>query len=129
MLAYVDDRPASGCWVYFSGAQSICQPVGRFDDQEFRRQGLYGASCGCGRRKAAAPGPLAHRRCQPMSRPILEQAGFELLGWSYPCKWKHKVAKIKGGPMQARKTQPDHANMGGSMKILETNRLILRRLV
>ena len=93
-VAYVDERPASAAWVYFPEHSQFASLWGGSTIKEFRRQGLYGDLL----RVRAQEARQRQVRwltvdASPMSRPILEQAGFELLGWSYPCKWKHKSQK------------------------------------
>jgi GNAT superfamily N-acetyltransferase len=90
-VAYVDGQPASAAWVYFPEHSQFASLWGGSTIKEFRRQGLYGALL----RVRAQEARQRQVRfltvyASPMSRPILEKAGFELLAWSYPCKWKHK---------------------------------------
>jgi hypothetical protein len=93
-VAYVDQQPASAAWVYFPERSQFASLWGGSTIADFRRQGLYGALLRV-RAQEARQRQVRYLTvdASPMSRPILEQAGFELLAWSYPCKWKHKSQK------------------------------------
>jgi hypothetical protein len=89
-VAYVDGQPASTAWIYFPKNSLFASLWGGSTVSGFRKQGLYTSLL-------AARVQEAHARqvryltvdASPMSRPILEKFGFEMIAYSYPCKWKH----------------------------------------
>ena len=90
-VAYVNEQPASAAWVYFPEHSQFASLWGGSTVNSFRRQGLYSALLGV-RAQEARRRQVRYLTVDAsrMSRPILEKFGFELLAWSYPCKWKHK---------------------------------------
>lgn len=90
-VVYVGDRPASAAWTYFPKHSQFASLWGGSTIRDFRGQGLYTALLAVRAQEAKA------RRVKyltvdasPMSRPILEKFGFQLIAYSYPCKWKRK---------------------------------------
>jgi hypothetical protein len=89
--AYVDEKPASAAWIYFPKHSQFASLWGGSTVSGFRKQGLYTALL-------AVRAQEAKRRAvryltvdaSDMSRPILEKLGFEMIAYSYPCKWKLK---------------------------------------
>ena len=87
--AYTDELPVSAAWIYFPEGSQFASLWGGSTVSGFRKQGLYTALLAVRAQEARA------RRVRyltvdasPMSRPILEKYGFDLLAFSYPCKWK-----------------------------------------
>jgi hypothetical protein len=90
-VAYVDEQPASAAWIYFPAHSQFASLWGGATIRRFRQQGLFTALVAVRAQEAKA------RQVQyltvdamPMSRPILEKHGFELIAYSYPCKWKRQ---------------------------------------
>ncbi len=98
-LAYVDERPASSAWILFPKDSQFASLWGGSTLPDFRKRGLYTALLAVRAQEAKARQVrYLAVDASPMSRPILEKLGFEMIAWSYPCKWKfksqeHKVAK------------------------------------
>jgi len=90
-VAYANDEPASTAWIYFPKRSQFASLWGGSTVDAFRRQGLYTALL-------AVRAQEARRRqvryltvdARPMSRPILEKYGFEVIGHSFPCRWKSR---------------------------------------
>lgn len=90
-VAYVDERPASAAWVYFSERSQFASLFGGATISEFRKRGLYTALLAVRAQEARARGvKYLTVDASPMSRPILEKFGFECIAYSYPCKWERK---------------------------------------
>jgi hypothetical protein len=90
--AYIDEKPASAAWVYFPQHSQFASLWGGATLIGARKQGLYTALLALRAQEAKA----RHVRyltvdASPMSRPILEKFGFELIAWTFPCKWKRKA--------------------------------------
>jgi GNAT superfamily N-acetyltransferase len=90
-VAYVDGEPSSASWIFFSEDSQFASLWGGATIRSYRNQGLYTALLAVRAQEARA------RRVRylsvdasPMSRPILEKYGFELLAHTYACKWKLK---------------------------------------
>jgi len=88
-VAYVDDRPASAAWVYFPPHSQFASLWGGSTVKEFRQRGLYTALLAI-RLQEAKQRQVNYLTvdASPMSRPILEKFGFEMIAMSYPCNWK-----------------------------------------
>jgi hypothetical protein len=98
-VAYVDGQPASAAWIYFPNHSQFASLWGGSTVRAFRKQGLYTALLAVRAQEARSRQvKFLTVDASPMSRPILEKMGFEMIAYSYPCKWK----KIKG----RRRTQP-----------------------
>jgi GNAT superfamily N-acetyltransferase len=88
-VAYVENRPASSAWVTFQEGGQFAGLWGGSTLAEYRGRGLYTAL-------VAARLQEARQRAirfltidaSPMSRPILEKYGFQLLTYTYPCQWR-----------------------------------------
>jgi hypothetical protein len=90
-VAYVNQQPASAAWIYFPKHSQFASLWGGSTINGFRKQGLYTALLAVRAQEAKA----RHVRyvtvdASPMSHPILEKFGFEMIAYSYPCKWKLK---------------------------------------
>ena len=90
-LAYIDEQPASAAWIYFPEHSQFASLWGGATLSSFRKQGLYTALLAVRAQEARAR-QVSYLTvdASPMSRPILEKFGFEMIAYSYPCKWKHK---------------------------------------
>jgi GNAT superfamily N-acetyltransferase len=87
-VAYVDDQPASAAWIYFPKSSQFASLWGGSTVSGFRKQGLYTALLAVRAQEAKARGvKYLTVDASPMSRPILEKFGFEMIAYSYPCKW------------------------------------------
>jgi GNAT superfamily N-acetyltransferase len=90
-VAYIAERPVSAAWVYFPENSQFASLWGGSTVRRFRKRGLYTALLAVRVQEARA------RRVKylsvdasPMSRPILEKFGFEMIAYTYACKWKVK---------------------------------------
>ncbi len=93
-VAYVNEQPASAAWIYFPKHSQFASLWGGSTLSGFRKKGLYSALLAVRAQEARA------RRVRyltvdasAMSRPILEKVGFEMIAYSYPCKWKCRSRK------------------------------------
>ena len=88
-VAYVNDQPASAAWINYSKQSQFASLWGGATISRFRKQGLFTALLAVRAQEAKA-----HQvryltvDAMPMSRPILEKLGFEMIAYSYPCHWK-----------------------------------------
>jgi hypothetical protein len=90
-VAYVDEQPASAAWTYFPKHSQFASLWGGSTVSRFRKQGLYTALLAVRAQEAKARQVrYLTVDASPMSRPILEKFGFEMIAYSYPCKWKRK---------------------------------------
>lgn len=88
-VAYVKDQPASAAWVYFPRGSKFASLWGGSTVDAFRHQGLYTALLAVRVQEARErSAKYLTVDASPMSRPILEKFGFEMIANSYPCKWK-----------------------------------------
>jgi hypothetical protein len=88
-VAYAGEQPVSVGWVYFPPHSQFASLWGGSTISDFRKQGLYTALLAVRAQEAAG------RRVRfltvdasPMSRPVLEKYGFELITYTYPCRWE-----------------------------------------
>jgi hypothetical protein len=90
-VAYVDGQPASAAWSFFPNHSQFASLWGGSTISAFRKQGLYTALLAIRAQEAKARQVrFLTVDASPMSRPILEKFGFEMIAYSYPCKWKHR---------------------------------------
>ena len=90
-VAYIDEQPASAAWIYFPEHSPFASLWGGATISSFRKQGLFTALLAARAQEAKARGVrYLTVDAMPMSRPILEKLGFEMIAYSYPCKWKIK---------------------------------------
>lgn len=88
-VAYVDEQPASAAWTYFPKHSQFASLWGGSTVSNFRQQGLYTALLAVRAQEARAREVrYLTVDASPMSRPILEKFGFEMIAYSYPCNWK-----------------------------------------
>lgn len=85
-VAYVDDRPVAGAWIYFDPGSRFASLWGGSTLAEFRGRGVYTDLIAVRAQAALARG----RRfltvdASPMSRPILERRGFRCIGMARAC--------------------------------------------
>jgi GNAT superfamily N-acetyltransferase len=93
-VAYVNNQPVSSAWIYFPPHSQFASLWGGSTLSEFRGQGLYSALLAV-RIQEAIRRKVSYLTvdASPMSRPILEKFGFEIIANSYPCKWKCRSEK------------------------------------
>jgi len=90
-VAYIDEQPASAAWIYFPKHSQFASLWGGSTVSGFRKQGLYTALLAVRAQEAKARQVrYLTVDASDMSRPILEKFGFEMIAYSYPCKWKPK---------------------------------------
>ena len=88
-VAHAGSTPASAAWIYFPAKSRFASLWGGPTLEHYRKQGLYTALLAVRVREAIRRQtgyPTAD--ASPMSRPLLEKFGFEMIAISYPCKWK-----------------------------------------
>ena len=87
-VAYIGEKPASTAWIYFPAHSQFASLWGGSTLDGFRKQGLYTALLAVRTQEARGRGVrYLTVDASPMSRPILEKFGFQLMCNSYPCKW------------------------------------------
>jgi hypothetical protein len=90
-VAYIDELPVSAAWIYFPKNSQFASLWGGSTVSGFRKQGLYTALLAVRVQEAKARQVrYLTVDASDMSRPILEKFGFEMIAYSYPCKWKLK---------------------------------------
>lgn len=90
-VAYIDEGPASAAWIYFPEHSQFASLWGGSTISAFRKQGLFTALLSQRAQEAQARQvKYLTVDASDMSRPILEKFGFEMIAYSYPCKWKLK---------------------------------------
>jgi len=88
-LAYLDDHPVSGAWVYYHPGTQFASLWGGSTLEEYRQRGLYSGLLAVRAREAWQRGfRFLTVDASPMSRPILERRGFQLLTFSRPCVFR-----------------------------------------
>ena len=93
-VAYVNEQPASAAWIFFPSHSQFASLWGGATISTFRKQGLFTALLAV-RAQEARSHQVRYLTvdAMPMSRPILEKLGFEVIAYSYPCQWKLKSQK------------------------------------
>lgn len=88
-VAYINDKPASTGWIYFHPNSQFASLWGGATIEKYRGSGLFTAIV------ATRVQEAINRRykyividASPMSQPIVSKHGFQLLTYSYPCKWR-----------------------------------------
>jgi hypothetical protein len=90
-VAYMNEQPASAAWIYFPKHSQFASLWGGSTVGAFRMQGLYTALLAARAQEAKSRQvKFLTVDASPMSRPILERMGFEMIATSYPCRWKRK---------------------------------------
>jgi hypothetical protein len=93
-VAYVNEQPASAAWTYFPKNSQFASLWGGSTVSALRKQGLYTTLLAVRAQEAKARQvKYLTVDASPMSRPILEKFGFEMIAYSYPCKWEFKPQK------------------------------------
>ena len=91
-VGYVDEQPASAAWIYFPEHSQFASLWGGATVGRYRKRGLFTALLAVRAQEAKARQVrFLTVDAMPMSRPILEKLGFEMIAWSYPCKWSRKT--------------------------------------
>jgi hypothetical protein len=90
-VAYVYLQPASAAWIYFPKDSQFASLWGGSTVSHFRKMGLYTALLAV-RAQEARDRSVKYLTvdASPMSRPILEKFGFELIAYTYPCQWERR---------------------------------------
>jgi GNAT superfamily N-acetyltransferase len=90
-VAYINEQPASAAWINYSKQSQFASLWGGATISRFRKQGLFTALLAVRAQEAKARQVrYLTVDAMPMSRPILEKLGFEMIAYSYPCHWKIK---------------------------------------
>lgn len=93
-VAYADETPAACAWAFFPRDSRFVSLWGGSTLPEYRGRGLYTALLAVRVQEALRRSrEFATVDASPMSRPILEKQGFQLLGYSRPAKWRVKKKK------------------------------------
>jgi GNAT superfamily N-acetyltransferase len=86
--AYVEDRPVCSAWLYYDGHSPFASLWGGSTLEEYRGQGYYTALLAARVQEAIRRGArYVTVDASPMSRPILERRGFQLMTRAYACRW------------------------------------------
>ncbi|HMR66766.1 MAG TPA: GNAT family N-acetyltransferase [Anaerolineae bacterium] len=87
-VAYVEAQPVSAAWIYFPPDSQFASLWGGSTLAEFRGRGLYSALLAVRAQEAKRRGiNYLTVDASPMSRPVLEKFGFEVIAEATPCKW------------------------------------------
>lgn len=87
--AYVDGIPVSAAWMHFYPGTHFASLWGGSTLAEYRGRGIYRDLVGVRAQQARQRGyRYLTVDASPMSRPILERLGFEVLTFTRPCVWK-----------------------------------------
>lgn len=90
-LAYVDGLPVSSAWIEFFRQSQFAYLWGGSTLPDYRKRGLYTALLATRTQEALGRGVrFLSVDTSPMSRPILEKFGFQLLTYAHPRKWRVK---------------------------------------
>jgi len=90
-IAYVDDVPACAAWASFPAGSTFAGLWGGATLPQYRKMGLYTAIVAVRAQEALRRGyRFMTVDAGPMSRPILEKRGFQLLMFTTPFTWKIK---------------------------------------
>ncbi len=88
-VARVDDTPAACAWAFFPPDSRFVSLWGGSTLPEYRGRGLYTALLATRLKEALDRGrEFATVDAGPMSRPILEKQGFQVIGYSRPAQWR-----------------------------------------
>ncbi|MBI3659169.1 GNAT family N-acetyltransferase [Candidatus Acetothermia bacterium] len=94
-VAYASGEPASCAWIRFSEKGQFASLWGGATIPAHRKQGFYTALVAARTQEARRRGArFLTIDAGPMSRPIVEKFGFQLLTHTYPCDWKVKQPKL-----------------------------------
>jgi hypothetical protein len=93
-VAYIDGEPASAGWVYYAPKSQFASLWGGATVSRFRKMGLFTSLVAVRAEEAKSRGVnYLVVEAMPMSRPILEKIGFQLIAMVYPCKWRQTFEK------------------------------------
>jgi GNAT superfamily N-acetyltransferase len=88
-VAYAGGRPASTAWMTFSSGSRFAGLWGGSTLVEHRGRGLYSDLLAARVQEARRRGVrFLTVDASPMSRPILERHGFQVVSWAYECVWE-----------------------------------------
>jgi GNAT superfamily N-acetyltransferase len=88
LVAYADGQPACAGWVYFHPHSPFGDLWGGSTVPSYRKRGLYTAVLAWRVQEALRRGyRYLTIDASPMSRPILEKYGFQVLAYAYDCEW------------------------------------------
>lgn len=88
-LAHISGIPVSAAWIYFPPSSQFASLWGGSTLTPYRKQGLYSALVAVRLQEALERGVrYLTIDASPMSRPMLERFGFQLLGFTYECIWR-----------------------------------------
>ena len=97
-LAQIDGQPASAAWIYFPETSQFASLWGGATVSGYRERGLYTALLAVRAQEARDRGVrYLTVDASPMSRPILEKFGFQMIASTYPCKWVIESQKSGAG--------------------------------
>jgi GNAT superfamily N-acetyltransferase len=86
--AYADAAPVCSAWIRFHAGTSFASLWGGSTLPAYRKRGIYSAMLATRAQEARRRGfRFLTIDASPMSRPIVEKHGFQLLTFSHPCKW------------------------------------------
>ncbi len=92
-VAYADGAPVCSAWIRFHAGTQFASLWGGSTLPAFRKRGIYSAMLATRAQEARRRGfRFLTIDASPMSRPIVEQHGFQFLTYSHPCKWHGKRA-------------------------------------
>lgn len=87
--AYVDGVPVSSAWIRYTRNSQFASLWGGSTLAAYRGRGFYTSLLGVRAQEAARRGMrFLTVDASPMSRPILEKLGFQVITWAYECNWK-----------------------------------------
>lgn len=88
-VAYVDETPACSAWISFHREGHFAGLWGGSTLPQFRQRGLYTALVATRLQEAIRRGVrYLTIDASPMSHAVLQKFGFQLLIYTYPCKWR-----------------------------------------
>lgn len=91
-VAYVDGNPASCGWVRFAENSRFASLWGGSTVEQYRGRGVYKALVAARAVEARQRGvDFLNVDASPMSRPILERLGFQVITHSWPCIYNLKA--------------------------------------
>jgi GNAT superfamily N-acetyltransferase len=97
-VAYVDELPTCSAWISFHREGSFAGLWGGSTLPQFRQRGLYTALVATRLQEAIRRGVrFLTIDASPMSHAVLQKFGFQLLTYTYPCKWRAGSSQTDGG--------------------------------
>jgi GNAT superfamily N-acetyltransferase len=92
-VAYVEDVPACSAWISFHQEGQFAGLWGGSTLPQYRQRGLYTALVATRLQEAIRRGVrFLTIDASPMSHAVLEKFGFQLLAYTYPCKWRGRAS-------------------------------------